>query len=83
MTREGESFVLDEAATQKLRDSMRKKRLDQSVDAKDFFDQQRQRVINKDFIRPVRDMYASSMDLSSEWNEKFRKFWDLPADWSL
>lgn len=76
-------FTLDAAGTEKQRKAMRQQRLDRSEDAETFFDRQRQRVLDKDFIKPVRDMYKSSMDLSPEWDQKFRDFWNLPADWSL
>jgi len=28
-------------------------------------------------------MYQSSMSLSKPWADKYRKFWGLPADWTL
>jgi uncharacterized protein YbjT (DUF2867 family) len=75
--------AIDAAGIEAQRKAMRQQRLDRSEDAETFFDRQRQRVLDKDFIKPVRDMYKSSMDLSPEWDQKFRDFWNLPADWSL
>lgn len=80
----GDDYVVANLeATARLREQMRQRRLDQSMDARDYFDKERERVLNKDFISAVYDMYKSSMDLSPEWSAKYRAFWNLPDDWSL
>jgi acetone carboxylase alpha subunit len=28
-------------------------------------------------------MYATSLALSAKWTDKFKTFWDLPADWMV
>ena len=65
---------VDENATDAYRKAMRKARLARSVFTKDYIAQQRGRVEAKDFIAPVRNMYASSMKLSARWAKLFRSF---------
>jgi len=76
-------WVLDAEATTKKREAMRADRLKRSVPASEFHARQRQRILDKAFGVPVREMYASSMHLSPEWAAKFRNFWQLDADWSF
>jgi N-methylhydantoinase B/oxoprolinase/acetone carboxylase alpha subunit len=77
------SWVADEAKTVGKRAEIRAARLSESRDAKDFFAAQRKRVLAKEFIRPVCEMYKSSMQLSPEWAAKYRSFWQLTDDWSF
>ncbi|MBE3560882.1 MAG: hydantoinase B/oxoprolinase family protein [Ktedonobacteraceae bacterium] len=65
------------------RAQMRQERKQKAIPAREFWQQERERVLARDFIEPVRDMYRSSMELSAEWREKFLRFWDLPADFSF
>lgn len=83
MDRQDGEYVANHAKTQARREAMRKQRLERAYDAEDYFAKERQRVLDKDFVKPVYEMYQSSMELSPEWDAKFRAFWNLPADWSL
>lgn len=73
----------DEAATEAERKAKRKERLDRSVFAKEYVAKERERVEAKDFITPVRTMYASSMKLSPRWARQFRAFWSLAEDFAF
>ena len=73
----------DEAATEAERKAKRKARLDRSVFAKEYVAKERGRVEAKDFITPVRTMYASSMKLSPRWARQFRAFWSLAEDFAF
>src|SRR5260370_1414785 len=77
------SWVADEEKTVGKRAEIRAARLSESRDAKDFFAAQRKRVLAKDFIRPVREMYKSSLQLSPEWAPKYRSYWPLTDAWSF
>lgn len=79
---DGDTVVADIAATRQSREGMRKARLALAIDASDYIEQQRARVLAGDFIEPVRDMYASSMQLSERWAAHFRSFWNLPDDFA-
>lgn len=74
------TVAADEEATAAAREVMRKTRLARAADAKTYVAKERERVLAKDFIAPVRTMYASSMKLSDRWTKHFRSFWDLPDD---
>lgn len=76
-------FTADAAATATLRKEMRAARLARAKDAKDYFAGERKRVTDRAFIKPVREMYQSSMELSPEWAAKYRAFWQLPDDWTF
>ncbi|WP_343063359.1 hydantoinase B/oxoprolinase family protein [Amaricoccus macauensis] len=78
----GELFTADLPATEALRAEMRKSRLARSKPAAEFFAEEKQRVESRAVIRPVADMYRSSMKLSPEWAAKYRGFWALPDDWT-
>lgn len=77
-------YELDVESTEKTREERKKARLScQSV--KNWWMKERKRVINKDFIEPVRYTYKSSF--STKDGEKFRQyyvsFWQLDKDYEL
>jgi acetone carboxylase, alpha subunit (EC 6.4.1.6) len=76
-------WELDAEATAERRAAMRRERIEQSMPVEEWMAQQRARVVQKDFIEPVRQMYHESMSLSPTWAAHFRSFWGLDADWSL
>ena len=43
----------------------------------------KKKIQNGEFIKPVRDMYRSSMAISESWTKEFREFWDLPDDFEM
>lgn len=76
-------WQLDAQATQALRAEIRQKRLARSVPVEQWIELQRPRVQRGEFIEPVRKMYRESMQLSKNWAEKYRGFWNLPAGWTV
>lgn len=77
------SVQVDQKATEAERQVRRKARLDHSIFAKDYVAKERKRVEAKDFITPVKNMYASSMRLSPRWAKHFRSFWGLSDDFAF
>ncbi len=75
-------YVLDAAATEERRAELRKQRLARSVPVADWIASQKPKVRRGEYIDAVRDMYRSSMTLSTRWADKYRRFWDLPAEWT-
>lgn len=69
--------------TAEKRKAMRLNRLKKAVPVRDFIKKERERILKRDFIDPVKDMYKSSMELSEEWREKFITFWDLEEDFKM
>ncbi|ABU57869.1 hydantoinase B/oxoprolinase family protein [Roseiflexus castenholzii] len=76
-------WELDAEATEERRAAMRRERIEQSIPVDEWMAQQRTRVVQKNFIEPVRQMYQESMSLSPTWAAHFRSFWGLDDDWSL
>jgi acetone carboxylase, alpha subunit len=76
-------YIIDEEATAKRREQMRKERLQRGVPTKQWMAKERQKVINKEASVQVRHMYASSFALSEKFYTEFKSFWNLPEDWKL
>ncbi len=81
--KDGQTWEVDPAATRQCRNDMRASRLEKAMDVKDFLAQERERVLAKDFIPPVYNMYKSSLSLSEAWRKKFFDCWDLPEDFTF
>ncbi|MCL6477930.1 MAG: hypothetical protein K6T65_05890 [Peptococcaceae bacterium] len=76
-------FHVDPGATAVRRLEIRKERAARAIPAAQYIRQEREKVLRKDFSQPVREMYAGSMELSSQWAVKFRTFWNLPAGFTF
>ena len=73
----------DRQDTEILRADIRKQRLTRAVSVADWIDEERKRVQKKDFSEVVARMYRESMELSPEFADEFRGFWDLPDDFTF
>jgi hypothetical protein len=80
---DGDGVVADADATARRRDELRKQRAERAIPVSEWMEKTRERVLAKDFIYPVTDMYTESMELSEKWAGEFREFWDLPEDFSF
>ena len=76
-------YIVDEKATLERRKQIRKDRLKRGVPVKQWMEQERQKVINKEAEIQVQHMYASSFALSETFLNEFKEFWSLPNDWKL
>ncbi|HET7177861.1 MAG TPA: hydantoinase B/oxoprolinase family protein [Solirubrobacterales bacterium] len=65
------------------RDAYRKRRLERARPAREWWGEQRERVLAGEIIDPVKVAYAESMKLSERWAAEFRGFWDLPEDFAF
>lgn len=81
--REDGTWIVDVEATAKRREEMRNERLERSIPVEEWITQERERVVGKDFLEPIRQMYEESMTLSPTWANHFRTFWNLPDDYTL
>ena len=76
-------FTIDIEATARRREKMLDERGERAVPVRDWISKERaRRVLPKDVIEPVRNMYRSSMELSSEWAAQYRNFWNLDDDFT-
>ncbi|RDE27699.1 hydantoinase B/oxoprolinase family protein [Parageobacillus thermoglucosidasius] len=76
-------YIVDEEATMKRREEMRKERLKRGVPTKQWMEEERKKIVNKEAAIQVRHMYASSFALSEKFYHEFKSFWDLPENWKL
>jgi N-methylhydantoinase B/acetone carboxylase alpha subunit len=76
-------WAVDLDATEQHRNDLRRERLDKAIDTSDFIVRERERILKRDFIAPVCDMYRSSLSLSENWRDKFSRFWNLPEDFQF
>jgi acetone carboxylase, alpha subunit len=76
-------YIVDEEATAKRREEIRKERLKRGVPTKQWMEKEREKIINKEASVQVRHMYASSFALSEKFYNEFKAFWNLPEDWIL
>jgi acetone carboxylase, alpha subunit len=70
------------AESDALRAGMRKARIEKSMDAKDWWYQEREVVLNKAFSPRVRGMYADCLKWP-KFRKQFIKIWQLPEDYAL
>jgi acetone carboxylase, alpha subunit len=76
-------YIVDEEATAKRREEIRKERLKRGVPTKQWMEKEREKIINKEASVQVRHMYASSFALSEKFYNEFKAFWNLPENWKL
>ncbi len=75
----GDILVVDKEATRERRAEVRRERLGQSVSARDFWKQERQLLVDGDFIEAVRYTYANTVSEEFDFDKDLREFWQLPA----
>jgi N-methylhydantoinase B/oxoprolinase/acetone carboxylase alpha subunit len=76
-------FTVDVKATEKKRKAIRKQRASKAIPVSQYMEQERKNILEKKFHEPVREMYKESMELSKEWANHFRNFWNLPDDFQF
>jgi N-methylhydantoinase B/acetone carboxylase alpha subunit len=69
-----EAATVDDAATNELRTTMRKRRLERGVPTKDWWKKERDRVRAGDFIEPVRAMHQDCLGFE-RYRDEFTGFW--------
>jgi len=74
-------WKVDKEKSEKLRDEMRKKRLEKAIDFSEFYRMEREKIIESRFIRPVAKMYSEQRELSTRWWKEFIEFWQLSEDY--
>jgi N-methylhydantoinase B/acetone carboxylase alpha subunit len=75
-------FTVDEEATEARREEMIEERKAQSQSFEEFFEEERARVEERDWNEGVQWMYEGVFELSEDWAEEFRGFWNLDAEFT-
>lgn len=73
---------VDKDASDQLRKEMFEKRLERSMDAKDWWKQERDKVLEKGWHEDVKNMYADCLKYNKFKNEFFG-MWQLPDDYRI
>ncbi|SSW70123.1 Acetone carboxylase alpha subunit [Achromobacter veterisilvae] len=76
-------WQVDAKASAGKRLDIRKRRLERAVPVRDWMRSERERILAKTASTQVQHMYATSFGLSKKFEQQFRDFWSLPADWTL
>src|SRR2546421_223907 len=80
---DGRTYNVDVAKTEQLRSEERSRRLAEGAPVSEWRKQERERILNREFVPEVLEMYRDSMQLSSKWKDEFATFWQLPTDFSI
>jgi hypothetical protein len=75
-------WKVDREATAKAQQEMRRGRKERAVSGKEWWAQQRQRVMNKEFSKPVYNLYSDVLKYE-KFRSKFMSTWQLPEDYKL
>jgi N-methylhydantoinase B/oxoprolinase/acetone carboxylase alpha subunit len=77
-------WTVDEAATDAKRAAIRAARKERGVPFKQWWQEERKKVLNKEQMAPpVLDMWRSSMQLSPDYGKELKQFWNLPDDFAF
>jgi hypothetical protein len=77
-----EDGKVQEEASDRLRHEMRETRRQRSMDAKDWWIQERRRVLNKDWHEDIRNLYSDCMKYK-KFRDQFTGMWQLPEDFQI
>ena len=75
-----DAHVIDEAETERLRREEREARKQRAVPVADWLRKERARVVGKNFVPLVQQMYAGSFAMSARWRQEYIDFWNLDPD---
>jgi N-methylhydantoinase B/acetone carboxylase alpha subunit len=81
--KQNRKYGVNRKKTQEQRKAIREKRRKESVSVKEWMESERKKIQNGEFIKPVREMYRSSMATSESWAREFKDFWNLPDDFAM
>lgn len=77
---ENGKWKVDREATERKRAEMREERGRRAIPVSQFLTEERERILKGDIALKVRRMYNESIELSTNWGNFFKSFWNLPAD---
>ena len=78
------AYSVDIAATEKKRAGIREERKKRALPFRDWWAQEREKVAARENMDPaVLDMWRTSMELSPDYADELRAFWNLPEDFEF
>jgi N-methylhydantoinase B/oxoprolinase/acetone carboxylase alpha subunit len=78
-----EKWIIDKQATQNRREELLNERKERSLSFEEFWEREREKIIEGNLIEPVKAMYSESLELSTNWRREFKKFWKLPENFKI
>jgi acetone carboxylase alpha subunit len=75
--------LIDEEATRRAREEIRRRRLERAVPASEWWEAERERVRAGRLAPLVLDCYRASFAMSPSWRAQFLEFWQLDEDFGL
>ncbi len=76
-------WKVDDEETKRLRAAKRKERLSRGVPVAQYWQQARQRILDKKLDPLLQEAYRSSMKLSEGFTRDYKNFWALPDDFAF
>ena len=80
---ENNKYEVDSEATAQRREAIREERAERARPTKEWIKDRREDVEEGNFSEVVKRTYNESLELSEEWDDHFRSFWDLPEDFTF
>ena len=74
---------IDNEATTKRREEIMNERKEKSLTFEEFWEKERNKLIEGNLYESVSSMYSESLELSTKWGKEFREFWKLPEDFQM
>lgn len=75
-------YEVDEEATRQRREALRAERRAKSRPTRAWWRDTRKRILARDFVEPIREMYRSSTSFE-KYRRHYRGFWQLPDDFEI
>ena len=69
--------------TEKKRSEIKALRQERSVPFSEFYEKQKERILNRQLNPPFIEAMQESFALSSKWAKEYREFWNLPEDFNF
>ncbi len=80
---EAGEWRIDEEKSRERRTRMKKERLEKSMPFEEFWERERNKIMENKLSKHVKTMYRESMELSEKWAQEFREFWKLPDNFKI
>ena len=77
---EGGKWRVNREASDARRLGIKRTRASRAIPVKQWMEQERERILKKEFHEAVITMYRDSMEMGKWWPGYFRSFWNLPED---
>lgn len=79
----GDDLSVDHEATERGREKIRKERREKSLPANEFWERERNVLLNGELIKPLRYMYSRTVSDNEDFDnfdKELREFWRLPEE---